>query len=92
MRSQRSTMRLGELRDLINLTYLETNAKNFGVARQHSTRFFERAGEVAAETSDATFKTLLTEISGDRDQITAGLAEGNSGVHTDIERLVRRLY
>jgi hypothetical protein len=90
--SLRSKMRLAELRDLINLTYLEANAKNFGVARQHSTRFFTRAGEVAAETSEPTLKKLLTEIYGERDQITAGLAEGKSGVQADLERLARRLH
>jgi hypothetical protein len=90
--SLRWKMRLAELRDLINLTYLEANAKNFGVARQHSTRFFTRAGEIAAETSDATLKKLLAEIYGERDQITTGLAEGKSGVQADLEKLARRLY
>lgn len=92
VRSLRWKMRLAELRDLINLTYLEANAKNFGVARQHSTRFFTRAGEIAAEASEATLRKQLAEIYGERDQITAGLAEGKSGVQADLERLARRLY
>ena len=90
--SLRSKARLAELRDLIGLAYLESNAKNYGIARQHSTQFFTRAAQVAAETSDEGLKALLTEVSGDRDQVTAGLAEGRGAVQADIEKLARRLY
>ena len=90
--SLRLKAHLAELRDLAGLTYLESNAKNYGIARQHSTQFFKRAAEVAAGTSDESLKALLTEVSGDRDQVTAGLAEGSGAVQADIEKLARRLY
>jgi hypothetical protein len=90
--SLRLKAHLAELRDLAGLIYLESNAKNYGIARQHSTQFFTRAAEVAAETSDESLKALLTEVSGDRDNVTAGLAEGRGGVQADIEKLARRLY
>ena len=90
--SLRLKAHLAELRDLVGLTYLESNAKNYGIAQQHSTKFFTRAAQVAAETSDESLKALLTEVSGDRDRVTAGLAEGSGAIQSDIEKLARRLY
>ena len=92
LRSLQSKARLAELRDLAGLTYLESNAKNYGVAQQYSTRFFTLAGEVAAETSDESFKVVLSEIAAQRDQITAGLAEGKGAAQPGIETLARRLH
>jgi hypothetical protein len=45
-------LKLAELRDLMGLIYLETNQKNYGVARQHSTHFFTKARQLTltAET------------------------------------------
>lgn len=91
LRSLRSETRIAELRDLIGLTYLESNAKNYGLAGQYSSQFFTRAGALAAETSDESLKALLTEILSGRDRVTAGLAEGKGAADADIERLVRRL-
>jgi len=90
--SLRAKAQISELRDLISMTCLAANAKNYGVARQISSRFFTRVGEVSAGTSDEALKTLLSEIYEARDPITAGLAEGRSAVQADIETLVRRLY
>lgn len=92
VRTLQSKARLAELRDLASLTYLESSAKNYGIAREHSTRFFTRAGEVAAETSDESLKALLSEIAKERDPITAGLAEGKGAAQQNVETLVRRVY
>ena len=92
LQSLRSKARLAELRDLAGLTYLESNARNYGIAGQYSTRFFVRAGEIAAETEDQGLKELLSEIAAQRDQITAGLAEGKGAAQQNIETLARRLY
>jgi hypothetical protein len=83
---------LAELRGLLGLTYLESNAKNYGIARQYSTQFFTRAGEIAAGTSDEGLRALLAEVSTQRDDITAGFAEGQGAVQVNIEMLTRRLY
>jgi hypothetical protein len=84
--------RLAELRDLASLTYLESNARNYGVARQHSTKLFTLSTEIAGETSDQGLRSLLSEIAQERDHITAGLAEGKGAVQLDIEKLARRLF
>jgi hypothetical protein len=84
--------RLAELRDLASLTYLESNARNYGVARQHSTKLFTLSAEMAGETSDQGLRILLSEIAQERDHITAGLAEGKGAVQLDLEKLARRLY
>jgi hypothetical protein len=84
--------RLAELRDLASLTYLESNARNYGVARQHSTKLFTLSTEIAGETSDQGLRSLLSEIAQERDHITAGLTEGKGAVQLDLEKLARRLY
>lgn len=83
--------RLAELRDLASLTYLELNARNYGVARQHSTKLFTLSTEIAGETSDQGLRSLRSEIAQERDH-TAGLAEGKGAVQLDLEKLARRLY
>lgn len=90
--SLETALKLAELRDLIGLTYLESSAKNYGVAREHSTRFFTLASELAAGTSDGSLRALLSEISTERDTITAGLAEGKGAAQPALEALARRVY
>lgn len=92
LRSLRASAELAGLRDLLVLAWMEVNAKNYGVARDFSSRFFTRAGEVAAATSDHEVKTLLGEIYAQRDQITAALVEGQSTVQIEFEKIARRLY
>jgi hypothetical protein len=85
-------LKLAELRDLMGLVYLETNQKNYGVARQHSTKFFTKARQLAAETSDPSLTAMLQEILQHRDHVTAGLTEGQPAIRTNLEEVLRKLY
>jgi len=85
-------LKLAELRDLMGLVYLETNQKNYGVARRHSTQFFTKAGQLSAETSDPSLTALLQEILQQRDQVTAGLTEGQPAILTSLEEVLRKLH
>lgn len=85
-------LKLAELRDLMGLIYLETNQKNYGVARQHSTQFFTKARQLTLETSDPNLTVMLHEILQHRDHVTAGLTEGQPAILTNLEELLRRLY
>jgi hypothetical protein len=90
--SLQGKLKLAELRDLMGLIYLETNQKNYGVARQHSTQFFTKARQLTAETSDPTLTAMLQEILQHRDHVTAGLSEGQPAIQTNIEEVLRKLY
>ena len=90
--SMQRKLKFAELRDLMGLVYLEMNQKNYGVARQHSTQFFTQARELAGNTSDPSMTALLQEILQHRDHITAGLAEGQPAIRTNIEEILRKLH
>ncbi len=85
-------LKLAEMRDLMGLIYLETNQKNYGMARQHSTEFFTKARQLSAETPDPGLTAMLQEILRHRDPITAELAEGQPAVLTTLEEILRKLY
>jgi hypothetical protein len=78
----------------MGLIYLETNQKNYGVARQHSTHVFTKARQLTltAETSDPSLTAMLHEILQHRDHVTAGLAEGQPAIRTNLEEVLRKLY
>ncbi len=88
--SLQGKLKLAELRDLMGLVYLETSRKNYGVALQYSTQFFTQARQLAAE-SDPGVTAVLHEILPQRDLLTAGLAEGQPGIRTNIEEILDRL-
>jgi len=85
-------LKLAELRDLMGLIYLETNQKNYGVAGGHATQFFTKAQQFTAETPDPAVTATLQEVLQQRDQVTAGLAEGQPAILKTIEEILRKLY
>lgn len=77
-----------QLRDLIGLTYLQAVQKNYGLAAQNSTLFFNRVQEMAAKAGDARQKKQLEDIFSYRDNVTAALARGEPGVPDDLQNLL----
>ena len=80
--------RLAQLRDTAALMYLEATRQNYGIAGEHSTRFFDQAKQLAEETSDGALRTSLQELLRSRDVITAELAKGNSAVVPELQSLL----
>jgi hypothetical protein len=85
-------IRLGELRDLAGIMHLETGRRNFGIAQQHSTRFFTSAGKLAREVSDSELKAILESIVAERDRVTASLAKGDVSSHEATLKLFERIH
>ena len=83
---------VAELRDLIALTWMDVNARNYGVARQNASRFFTRAQEISTSTGNEQLKALLSSVSEKRDSITAGLADPQGEAQPAIEQIARQLY
>jgi len=80
----------GDLRDLIAQAYVQANQKNFGLASETASRYFNRAREMANQTSNATAKSALEGALALRDKVTAQLAKGDSAVMGDLQDLFNR--
>jgi hypothetical protein len=66
---------------------------NYGEAQALSSPFFDRVGDEAAKTDDASVRTALDAILMRRDTVTAGLARSEGSVRevlVPIERDLRR--
>ena len=79
--ASRQQLEGAELRDLVGLAYLQASQKNFGLAAETTSRFFNRAREVAAGRKPIEDLTAL------RDKITAALAKGDPAVIGDLQDL-----
>jgi hypothetical protein len=76
-----------ELRDLAAQAYVQANQKNFGLAAETASRYFNRTREVASQTGNAATKTALESILTARDKITAELAKGDPAAIGDLQDL-----
>ena len=76
-----------DVKDVLALAYLETNRKNYGTAREYSTQFFSRAGEAVKRTDNAQWKATLERALKRRDEITAGLTQGEGAVRDTVEAM-----
>ena len=75
------------LRDLMGLTYLEVNRKNYGLAQQHASRFFDRVREVRGQAPDPSLEAVLSEALAERDAIIAALARGDAAVQERVQKV-----
>lgn len=82
---------LAELRDLAGYMMLETSQKNYGTASGYATRFFELARQIHDQTTDPKIKQTLGEILAMRDQVIAGLAQGDPAVLTQVQDIFRKV-
>jgi hypothetical protein len=72
---------------LIGYVYLETSQKNYGLASDASTRFFNRVRTMAGQPSDANRQKFLQAALSKRDAITGGLAKGDPGTLGPVQEL-----
>ena len=76
-----------DLRDWIGLAYLQANQKNYGLAADSMTRFFNRAREMAAQSQVTTRRKALEDLLSPRDKITAEMAKGDAAALGDLQDL-----
>lgn len=76
-----------ELRDLIALAYVQANQKNYGLAADTCSLFFNHVRDVANQTQDANRRKALEDLLAMRDKITAELAKGDAAVIGDLQDL-----
>ena len=87
----KEAMQRQELGLLIGHVYLESNRKNFGLASQYSTRFFDAARAMAGQTSDTNWQSLLQSLLAKRDAVTGGLAKADPGTADAVQSLFQQV-
>jgi hypothetical protein len=87
LRQSRQETAGAELRDLIGFAYVQASEKNYGLAAETSSRFFNRVREVANQTQDANRRKGLEDLLVLRDSVTAALAKGDAAVMGDLQQL-----
>ena len=76
-----------ELRDLAGLAYIQASQRNYGIAAETASRFFNRVREAANQTPDASARKTYEDLLISRDKIAAQLAKGDAGVMGDLQDL-----
>jgi hypothetical protein len=87
LRQSRQEATGADLRDLIGFAYVQASQKNYGLAAETSSRFFNRVREVANQSKDANRRKSLEDLLTMRDSATAALAKGDASVMGDLQQL-----
>ena len=87
LNSEREKSQMAALGLLCGYIYLETNLKNYGLASQYSTRFFDRVRVMTAQESDSSRQAFLQAALAKRDLITGGLAKGDPATLSAVQDL-----
>jgi hypothetical protein len=83
---------LSQVRDLSSMMYFETTRKNYGVAGGYASQFFDRTQSVANTVQDAKLGNALREVLNSRDPVTAGLAQGDPGVLSELQAVLGKIF
>ena len=83
-------LKLAHLRTLAGTLYLQTSERNYGLAAQTSSQFFDQLRSSVEQVNDPRLKQMLMELSKSQDQITAGLANGDPAVLPKVADLLQK--
>jgi hypothetical protein len=81
---------LSSIRDSVALAFVEATKKNYGVAGEHTSRFFRQARELHDTTNDAAVRNTLASFLPRQDEVTAGLAQANPATVEELRVFVER--
>lgn len=82
-------LKLAQLRTLAGTLYLQTSERNYGLAAQTSSQFFDRLHSLVDLVDDPKLKQMLVELSKSQGQITTGLSNGDPGVLPKVAALLQ---
>jgi hypothetical protein len=85
-------LRLAELNNQLGMLMIMTQEKNFGKARERSTRFFDGLRQLIQDTQDNSLREKLTPILNRRDEITADLTTADVGVTGKLRAFYQDMY
>ncbi len=83
---------MAETRDLRGLMLLEVLRRNYGTAKDYSTSYFEKLRQASENPKNSSRRTGLEELLGNRDTITATLAQGDPASTAQIQAICARTY
>jgi hypothetical protein len=83
---------LGELRDDAGLMLLELSRQNYGLARDHASRYYTKVNDLISESQDESLKKSLTELSATRDSLILSLGTATSNSLTAAQPIVFRTF
>ena len=86
-----SSLALSETRDLASLAYLEASRNNFGLAAEHTSRLYERLGEMAANAEGPAL-SIAQDALAKRDALMGMLATADPAARTELQELTSRLH
>lgn len=87
---EQAKSQLDEIGLLIGYVYVEANLKNYGIASQYATRFFDRVRSMEDQTRDPNLRAFLSGALAKRDAVIGGLAKGDPSTVDSIQDLVQR--
>lgn len=91
LNSERERSQMDELGLLCGRVYLETSLKNYGLAGQYSTKFFDQVQAMMRQVPDSNRQTFLQETLAQRDAIMGELAQGDPGALPAVQDLFQRV-
>jgi hypothetical protein len=83
-------LKLAHLRTLAGTLYLQTSERNYGLAAQTSSQFFDQLRSFVEQVNDPRLKQMLVELSKNQDQITAGFANGDPAILPKVADLLQK--
>lgn len=83
-------LKLAHLRTLAGTLYLQSSERNYGLAAQTSSQFFDQLRSFVDQIHDPKLNQMLTELSKSQGEITAGLANGDPAVLPKIADLLQK--
>ena len=82
---------LSRARDTASLIYLELTRRNYGIAAQHATRFFDQIRTILSG-SPAEVRGMLERLLNQRDTVNAGIAKSDPAVVGLVQNMLDELY
>ncbi len=90
LREAAARSRRAEVRDLAAMAHIQAAQKNYGLAAQTASQYFDRVRDLAADTRNENERRTLQELLGSRDAVTAALAKGDPAVLAHLQDLVMK--
>ena len=88
--SEREKSQMDELGLLSGHIYLETDLKNYSLAGQYSSKFFDAVRAMMSQAPSSNRQAFLQEVLAQRDSVTGGLAKGDPGTISAVQDLFSR--
>ena len=88
--SLQRSLQLSDLQGIAGMMLVEVSRQNYGLASEHSSRYFLKLGALLDEMPETELKTALEQLASERDSITASLAQADTTSANKVQELLVR--